>query len=229
MAINFSAYAEQAKEREAAKEFEDVKRNYFQLQDGESKTVVINFDPGSEKVVNVHNYFAKGNSNKIKCLGANCPMCEKARSFGKDEVDYFKVWASPRVFLQVFDEAGVEYVWERTFNFVQGNIVPLIENLGDLGKVFVTVTRKGTGTSTTYNIQPKLKAGSVAKVPEDLLDKIAESPRNDSNKGLYLDLGDRVDMIRDFLETGVLSFGIKAENYEEKEEYKAVDDSEVPF
>ena len=123
MAINFNDYVEQNEKREAEKANksvdESVKRNYFSLDDGEKKVVVINFDPASEKIQPVHSYYSNsdGRYTKIKCLGKGCPLCAKANSYGKDEKNYFKSWASPRVFLQIFDEDGTEYVWERPFKF----------------------------------------------------------------------------------------------------------------
>lgn len=246
MAINFNDYVEQNEKREAEKANksvdESVKRNYFSLDDGEKKVVVINFDPASEKIQPVHSYYSNsdGRYTKIKCLGKGCPLCAKANSYGKDEKNYFKSWASPRVFLQIFDEDGTEYVWERPFKFVQSSVAPLIEDLGDLSKVFLTISRQGTGTATKYNIIPALSKGSIRKVPEELAEIIKNTPKNESPRGLYLDLEEQPHIIEEFLETGKINFGVKAEDYEAKEakevatnpELKSVDlddSQEIPF
>lgn len=229
--MNFSDYAKEAAEREAESGTRE-KINYFSMKDGDKKTMVINFDPNTEPMHFVHNYFSNSDSRytKIKCLGSGCPLCARARSFGKNESNYFKSYSSPRVFLQLFDEEGVEYVWERPFKFVQASIVPLIEDLGDLGKVFVTITRTGTRTDTKYSILPALDKGSVKRVPKELDDIIKDSTRIEAPRKMFLDLD--IDMIEEFLETGKVNFSRKSQDNESpKKEITPLteEDEDVPF
>ena len=233
MMMNFSDYSKEVAERESDAGTRE-KINYFSMKDGEKRMMVINFDPNTEPMHFVHNYFSNADSRytKIKCLGSGCPLCAKARSFGKTDKNFFKSYSSPRVFLQLFDEEGVEFVWERPFKFVQASVVPLIEELGDLSKVFVTIVRTGSGTDTKYNILPALSKGSVKTVSKELEETIKNSVRIEAPRRLFLDLD--VDMIEDFLETGKVDFSARRHNDEPAKTGTSTvtssdEDEDVPF
>lgn len=155
-------------------ETNDVKVNYFKLNDGEVRKYRFLFRTANDEfeVYPVHTYKDGRLFKKFHChreIGGdfnNCPVC----SSGGDNSQF---WQKQVLFVPLQDvETGEVLIWERSFKFFRDNILePLFldTDICDGDEVYSTVfkiLRKGTGTDTTYSIN-KLKTDSET-MPDDL-------------------------------------------------------------
>ena len=179
--INFKEFLENREAgTTASSNNSDGKIPYFSMANGESGEYVIDFDPESAMVHKFHSYFIDGKSSKIKCIyergvaGSSCPLCQKAFELReKDPKNPFAKFASDWVYLRVFDMEGNFFVWERTVNWVANNIMPIIQQYGDLSSIILTISRTGEKLETKYSLIPKTQRDgrniTLAEVPKNIL------------------------------------------------------------
>ena len=234
--ISFEEYMK-SQESKAEGSVNSQEFTYFKLENGESAEYVIDFQPETAKVHRYHSYYFDNRSTKVKCLyergvvGSSCPLCLRANEIkvSKGESHPWKKYAGNYVYLRVFDMQGKMYLWERSVNWVTNNLVPIIEQYGDLSTIVLTISRTGEKLETKYSLIPKTERDGrniiVAEVPKNVEEAIKETEQVDVAGRAYFVRTE--EELKDFLETGLIFGRESADQSRERMASSSEDSTEV--